>query len=127
MISLNYKDSRSLHEQIEAGLKELIINGVYSPDQQLPSVRELSVSLTVNPNTVQRAYKMLENEGFIYSIKGRGNFVAKRSEARDEKKTAELYNSLAATVKELMYLGEGEESINNLIRKIFEEGKCRND
>ena len=55
MIKIDYKDSRSLHMQIEDGIKELIINKVFTENQQLPSVRELSIELTVNPNTVQKA------------------------------------------------------------------------
>ena len=69
MIKLDYMDSRSLHEQIKDGIKSLIINKILLEDEQLPSVRELSISLTVNPNTVQKAYKELESEGFIYSVK----------------------------------------------------------
>ena len=60
MISLDYKDGRTLHEQIEHGFRELIISGILKAHEQLPSVRELSISLTVNPNTVQKAYKELE-------------------------------------------------------------------
>ena len=85
MINLDYKYSKSLHEQIEHGIKQLIINGILTPDEQLPSVREMSVSLTVNPNTVQRAYKQLETEGFIYSVKGKGNFVSSASDLKNTK------------------------------------------
>ena len=77
MIKLDYKSAKPLHEQISMGIKELIFSGILKPDEQLPSVRELSVSLTVNPNTVQHAYKSLETEGIIYSLRGKGNFVAK--------------------------------------------------
>ena len=79
MISLDYRDSKSIYEQIVMGFRELIINGILKPDEQLPSVRELSISLTVNPNTVQKAYKQLETDGYIYSIKGKGNFVSTAS------------------------------------------------
>lgn len=121
MIKLDYKDSRSLHEQIEDGFKTLIINKVLATDEQLPSVRELSISLTVNPNTVQKAYKQLEADGFIYSIKGRGNFVAPVSHTKDSAKIEELYENLESTVKALMYLGESIESIDNIINNIKEE------
>ena len=63
MIFLDYKNDKPLHEQIRLGIKNLIMTGSLSKDEQLPSVRELSISLTVNPNTVQRAYKDLEKEG----------------------------------------------------------------
>ena len=121
MISLDYKDGRSLHEQIAAQLKELIISGVLTRDEQLPSVRELSVSLTVNPNTVQRAYRELELEGFTYSVKGRGSFVAPVTRAQNGKKTLELYERLTSIIKELMYLGEKKVSIENIVNNIYSE------
>ena len=121
MISIDYKDSRSLHEQIEEGIKKLIINKILLENEQLPSVRELSISLTVNPNTVQKAYKKLENDGYIYTVQGKGNFVAPVSHAVDEKKINELYETLKSTVKSLIYLGEPETNIDNTIAKIKEE------
>lgn len=121
MISLDYKDGRSLHEQIAAQMKGLIISGALAEDEQLPSVRELSVSLTVNPNTVQRAYRELEQEGFIYSVKGRGSFVAPVTRAQNEKRVSELYETLTATVKELMYLGEKRIGIENTVNNIYSQ------
>lgn len=121
MINLDYKDGRTLHEQIEAGFKELIIGGILQADEQLPSVRELSVSLTVNPNTVQRAYKQLELDGFIYSIKGKGNFVAPVQGKMDKKRAEELYAVLTSTVKELMFMGEDRTAVENIINNIYAE------
>lgn len=117
MIKINYKDSRSIHEQIEDGFKNLIINKILSVNEQLPSVRELSISLTVNPNTVQKAYKQLEADGYIYSIKGRGSFVAPVSHTADAKKISELYENLESIVKSLLYLGEDKEKIINKIKE----------
>ena len=81
MIKPDYKSGKPLHEQITQGIKELIISGALKKDEQLPSVRELSVSLTVNPNTVQRSYRTLEAEGIIYSVRGKGNFVSESPKA----------------------------------------------
>ena len=102
MINLDYKDARAIHQQIEDGIKQLIISGIMLPDEQLPSVRELAVSLTVNPNTVQRAYKQLENDGFIYSVKGKGNFVSKVTKTQNRALADELYNNLTSLVKEII-------------------------
>jgi len=121
MINLDYKDGRTLHEQIESGLRELIINKVLIQDEQLPSVRELSISLTVNPNTVQRAYKQLEQDGFIYSVKGKGNFVAPVSEAATAKRIEELYDALKLAAKELSFLGEDSEKLKNVINNVYLE------
>lgn len=120
MIRLDYKNDKPLHEQITQGIKDLIICGVLAPGDQLPSVRELSVDLTVNPNTVQRAYKTLETEGVIYSIRGKGNFVAESHEA-DNRTLDKLYFSLAEIVRELAFYGESEEKILKITTNILKE------
>ncbi len=126
MINLDYKDKRPLHQQIEDGIKELIINGIMLQDEKLPSVRELSVSLTVNPNTVQKAYKQLEADGFIYSILGKGNFISPVTNAKDKKRIDGLYEEITLAVKKLMFFGEEKEGIINLVNNIYsqkEEGQ----
>ncbi len=75
MIMLDYKDTRPLYEQVVEKFQTLILKGVLEPDAQLPSVRSLAVELSINPNTIQRAYGELERQGFIYTVKGRGGFV----------------------------------------------------
>lgn len=121
MFTLNYKDNRSLNQQIKDGLKELIVTGVMEENEQLPSVRELSVSLTVNPNTVQRAYKELEAEGYIYSLQGKGSFVAPPVTGKDNVNRDELYKSLVSIAKELAYMGDSKEDLINVINKVFSE------
>ena len=68
MISLNYRDSRPIYEQIRDGLRKLIVTGALGADEKLPSVRALAAQLAINPNTIQRAYNELEGEGYIYSV-----------------------------------------------------------
>jgi GntR family transcriptional regulator len=120
MIKLDYKNDKPLHEQITQGIKDLIMCGAMAADEQLPSVRDLSVSLTVNPNTVQRAYKTLETEGVIYSIRGKGNFVARMPEA-DKKTIDSLYQTLFETMRELLFYGEDKASIEKVLKKAIEE------
>ena len=93
MIKLDYKNDKPLHEQIEQGIRSLIINGVLEKDEQLPSVRSLAVDLSINANTIQRAYSELERRGLIYSVKGRGNFVSSQKEVVIEQQE-ELLNQL---------------------------------
>ena len=79
MIVLDYRDSRPLYEQVAERLRELMFKGALPQDAQLPSVRSLATDLSINPNTIQRAYTELERQGYIYSIKGKGSFVADNS------------------------------------------------
>jgi len=126
MIKLDYKSGHPIHEQITQGIKELVISDVLLPDEKLPSVRELSVSLTVNPNTVQRAYKTLENEGIIYSVPGKGNFIAKIPEI-SPRQLDSLYATLTETIKELAFFGEDKEKIDRITAKIYNERNDRDD
>ena len=76
MIVLDYRDRRPLYEQVTEKLEELMFSGVLPPDSRLPSVRSMATELSINPNTIQRAYTELERQGYIYSIQGKGSFVS---------------------------------------------------
>ena len=78
MLTLNYRDSRPIYEQIKDGLRRMIVTGAMAQDEKLPSVRALATQLSINPNTIQRAYNELEAEGYIYSVAGKGSFVGRR-------------------------------------------------
>lgn len=80
MIVIDYRDKRPIYEQVTERFETLILNGILEPDEKLPSVRNLAVELSINPNTIQRAYAELERRGLIYSAKGKGNFVAAGNE-----------------------------------------------
>lgn len=86
MIVLDYRDKRPIYEQVVDKLERLIVGGALEQDFKMPSVRSLGMELSVNPNTIQRAYNQLEQEGYLYTVSGRGSFVAPESEWRDGKK-----------------------------------------
>lgn len=102
MITLNYRDSRPIYEQIKDGLKKLVVSGALSADEKLPSVRELASSLAINPNTIQRAYRELEQEGYIYSVPGKGSFASSQP---DQRRVSELMSSFMDLAQELVFLG----------------------
>ena len=115
MISLNYRDSRPIYEQIKDGLKKLIVSGAMAADEKLPSVRMLATQLSINPNTIQRAYNELENEGFIYSIPGKGSFATASVDSSESKKR-ELEDKIRELAAELRYLGVSEEKLLTLVQ-----------
>lgn len=98
MIVIDYQNRKPIYEQIVDRFQTLIITGAIEPDSQMPSVRSLAVDLSINPNTIQKAYSVLEQEGFIYPVRGRGNFVSGTSELKVKKQEAFLL-SLKKMVK----------------------------
>ena len=118
MLTLNYRDSRPIYEQIKDGLRRMIVTGAMAQDEKLPSVRALATQLSINPNTIQRAYESLEAEGYVYSIPGKGSFAAPRTGVEEERRDRllGLFDSLTA---ELLYLGVTRD---RLIARIREKG-----
>ena len=110
MLHLDYRDSRPIYEQVQDGLRKLMVAGVLQEGEKLPSVRALAGQLAINPNTIQRAYEALEREGYVYSIGGKGSFVAPRKEV-DTGRRDELMKQLDTCVKELLFLGVSKEEL----------------
>ena len=119
MIQLNYRDSKPIYEQIKDGLRRLVVSGAVRTDEKLPSVRELATSLSINPNTIQKAYREREQEGYIYTIAGKGSYAAQRADVATGR-NEELMKEFDEIVKELLYLCEDK---NILIQRIEELAK----
>lgn len=122
MIILDYKDRRPIYEQVVERISELILKGVLEPDEKLPSVRSLAMELSINPNTIQRAYAELERRGFLYSVKGRGNFVS-YSEELLEQKQIEILRELRESVEKARLNRIEKEDIYSMVDQVYEGGK----
>ena len=124
MISVNFRDSRPIYIQIKENIIKLIMAGSLKQDDRLPSVRELAVELAINPNTIQRAYRELESEGYIYVASGKGTFVSPYGEQRaDTEKLMENFREIAA---KLIFNGVDGSELKNEIDIIGKEVN-RND
>ena len=115
-ININYRDSRPIYEQVRDGLRTLIVSGAIASGEKLPSVRELATQLAINPNTIQRAYRALEQEGCVVSVPGKGSFAAPRDEAGAQRRDA-LLRQLDETVRELRLLGMTDAELSAHIGK----------
>lgn len=120
MILLDYRDKRPIYEQVVEKLEQLIVGSALEPDSKMPSVRSLGVDLGVNPNTIQRAYNQLEQEGYIYTVSGRGSFVAPESEWRDDKKRKALSEWQELT-KRTKLAGLSKEELIRELERIYKE------
>lgn len=123
MIVIDYKDRRPIYEQIMAAIEDLAARGVLNPDSQLPSVRQLAMELSINPNTIQRAYSELEKAGVIYSVKGKGNFVTAEPGRLREQKLSRLLEEMAKQVCQAMELGATEQQLEQWLRQVTEQQK----
>ena len=122
MIQLNYRDAKSIYEQIKDGLKHLLVSGAVAADEKLPSVRELASTLAINPNTIQRAYKELENEGYLYSVSGKGTFAAEKQDVVQIRKD-ELFLEFDVITSELLYLSVEPKILAERIESLSEGSK----
>ena len=120
MISLNYRDASPIYEQIKNGLKRLIVTGAMKEGDKLPSVRALATELAINPNTIQKAYNELENEGYIYSVPGKGSFASGEVKG-DERRREELKQRIRELAAELRFLGASREELAALLQEGEEE------
>ena len=118
MFELDMRSRKPIYEQLVDKMKELIMNEVVKPDEQLPSVRTLATELTINPNTIQKAYRELETQGFIYSIKGKGSFVNPNNQIKDLEKIESVKKALEKLVLEALYLGIRTEELKELIEEL---------
>ncbi|RAU92838.1 GntR family transcriptional regulator [Paenibacillus sp. YN15] len=118
MFELDLRSRRPIYEQLMDKIKEAVLYGVLKQDEQLPSVRTLSTQLTVNPNTVQKAYRELEREGYIYSLPGKGSFVSPGKAHADLSRLAEVRQELAKLMEEAARLGMTQDEILSLYQKV---------
>lgn len=129
MFEMDLRSKLPIYEQLVMKFKELIISEVLKTDEQLPSVRTLSGQLTINPNTIQKAYRELEAQGYIYSVPGKGSFVAPVAQNENAEKLMKLKEDLTKLLLESMYLGLEKKDILQLIEnaEAIVKGGTKND
>lgn len=122
MIQLNYRDAKPIYEQIKEGIRKLVVSNALSANEKIPSVREMASKLAINPNTIQKAYRELEGEGYIYTVAGKGTFVAERKEVF-ETRQSELLEAFDEVVTELLFLSVKKERLIERIERMAEGGE----
>lgn len=125
MLQLDYRSGESLYVQIKENFKKMILSKSLKEDELLPSVRALASNLAINVNTVQRAYRELEQEGYIYSIPGKGNFVAGQIEDAKQKSIAEVRDELSKLVEKANAFGVEQEDFQKMVKELYDRrGNC---
>ena len=122
MILLDYKDRRPIYEQVVSKFEELMLLGAMKENEPLPSVRSLEMELSINPNTIQRAYVELERQGYIYTVKGKGSFVADNTVMK-EKRKKEVLLQVSDMIDEAIRVGIPGDEIKNMVEIQYKAAK----
>jgi len=118
MFDLDLRSRKPIYEQLVEKFKELIFSEVLKPDEKLPSVRALAQQLTINPNTIQKAYRELERQGYIYTVQGKGNFVQPITGNINKQEIEKIKTELKKNVKEALFVGVTKEELHQLIDEV---------
>jgi GntR family transcriptional regulator len=121
LFSIDYKSRLPFYEQLVENIKSMVLSGLLKGDDPLPSVRQLSGELGINPNTVQKAYTNLEQMGVLYTVPGKGNFIRSDTEALRQDQTQALFNQIMELMIRLKALGVSQEQLLSRISEIFGE------
>lgn len=122
MIPMDYNDKRPIYEQVIEKLQQMILCGMLEPHSPMPSVRSLAMELSLNPNTIQRAYQELERQGYIYTLKGKGSFVSDSMQGADHKRR-EISEELERLVRNALSAGITKEELSALMTAAMEQVK----
>ena len=113
MIKIDYRDARPIYEQVVDGIEGLALRGALPAD----SVRQRAMELSINPNTIQRAYGELERRGVIYAAKGRGNFISDNAAVLRSQRLNELGEQITALAGQARSLGATEEQLRGWVER----------
>lgn len=124
MITIDYQSKLPLYEQIAGRFQALILKGVLPPGSRMPSVRSLSMELSINPNTIQKAFSLLETQGYIYPVKGRGNFVADTASLAEKEKKL-LLEEAEKLIRQGRELGITRSEYDTVLDRLYREGESK--
>ena len=122
MVKIDYRDGRPIYEQVADGIEELALRGALPADTQLPSVRQFATELSINPNTIQRVYVELARQGYIYTVKGKGSFVADNTAMKENRKK-EVLLQVSDMIDEAIRVGIPGDEIKNMVEIQYKAAK----
>ncbi|MBL1224432.1 GntR family transcriptional regulator [Enterococcus sp. BWR-S5] len=123
MVFIDKSSGKPYYEQLMLGIKEEIVSGILKPGDQLLSVREMSRELTMNPNTVSKAYKLLEAQDVIITVKGKGTFVKALTTEMDPKSVEKIQRQLSELTIEAYYQNISSEELKRWVEDSYKKIK----
>lgn len=120
MITLDFSNRKPIYEQLQVKITQMALTGTLEPNEQLPSVRSLAKDLMINPNTVQKSYQFLEQDGVIYSVPGKGSFISPDISV-SSKYREETVLRLRKLMEEAKAYGVKQTDVEKVMRSVFNE------
>ena len=122
-VTIDLRSRTPIYEQIISNIKEQALSGVLKPEEQIPSIRQLTHELGINPNTIHKAYAELERQGVIYSLAGRGAFISGAEEVKKlaDAKREEFMRNIENAVTGAKKLGADKAGMKNMLEKILDK------
>ena len=121
MININFRAPTPIWEQVRDNYRALILSGALPEGYKMPSVRELASTLAINPNTIQRAYRELEAEGYTVSVPGKGSFISDDLADMLKKQRDEQLEKTRQQIKTCREMGLDKETIERLTDEVYKE------
>ena len=119
LIQLDHSLKQPIYRQIVDGLKSLVMMGKLHPHEQIPSVRKMARERGVNPNTIQKSYALLEKEGILYSVAGKGDFVADNAMRIKEMRKEEIREMFVKATREARQSGLWIDEIFTIVDEAY--------
>ena len=119
MFTIDKLSRTPIYEQLIAQFEYGIKSGEIAPDGKLPSVRELSQQLSVNPNTLQRAYAEIERRGLCYTVPGSGRYLTKDAILHLQSEAELKINEFAELAEKLRDCGVPQTALNNVLASVY--------
>ncbi len=124
MININMQSKFPIYEQLYNHIVKMVSMDIMLPNQKLPTVRSLARELSINPNTVQKAYQLLERDNIIYSVSGKGSYISEKSNAENKKNIIAVIK-INDVLKELNSIGITKSDVISIVEKYFENEKLK--
>ena len=127
MFQIDVMSRRPVYEQLVDQVERYVLMGILKAEEQVPSVRSLSVSLAVNPNTIQKAYSELDHRGVVYSVPGRGCFVSVDARKKIGERKMENMGEFRRQVRELALAGVDKKLVMDCVEDAYQRGGADDD
>lgn len=125
MFQIDNMSRKPVYEQIIEQLEQLVITDIMPAGTQIPSVRSLSIELSINPNTIQKSYSELDRRGIIYSVPGRGCFVSDNAKEILSSMKRKQITDLEQLMKQLALAGVSRQEMEECINKVFNNKEAK--